>query len=97
MAASQISINTEVASGIYEKAKNLADSIEQQLKELDVEINKLPNEGEWRGAAADKFLSVYADLKDVLTVKTPETLHTLHDNLDTNLKNLIEADSTGAR
>ena len=94
--AQQISINTEVAAGIYNYATREVEDLRDRLAKLDSELNKLFTEGEWRGAAADKFLSEYDGVKDVIVQKTPDTLQQISENLNKNLQNLIDADSAGA-
>lgn len=94
--AVQISINTEVASAIHAKAMQQIDQAEALLKDLVENIEKLYTEGEWKGDAADKFLSEHEQLKPVLVQKTPETLRLEAENLKKNLENLIQADAVGS-
>lgn len=94
--ASQISINTEAARSIYEKSKSLIQEIRDQLSQLNSEITDLPDRGEWKGDAADKFMGIYGDMQNEITNEFPQLLDELADNLDKNLQNLIEADSAGA-
>jgi WXG100 family type VII secretion target len=94
--AQQISINTEVAAQIYSYATNEVVELRDRLAKLDQELNKLFSEGEWRGVAADKFLSEYDGVKDVIVKQVPDALEQISENLNKNLQNLIEADSAGA-
>ena len=94
--AQQISINTEVAAGIYNYATSEVAELRERLAKLDAELNKLFTEGEWRGAAADKFQSEYDGVKDVILKQVPDALEQISENLDKNLQNLIDADLAGA-
>lgn len=95
--AVQISINTEAASTIVNNTQNLIQQIGDLMKNLDTEVNKLLTDGDWKGAAADKFFDVYNEVRGTFVDKVPEDLTTLKENINTNLSNLIEADATGSR
>ena len=93
--ALQISINTDQAKAIYDKAMALKASIAQELSDLNKEIMDLPVRGEWKGDAADKFMNVYTDMQTSITTDFPNLLEDLAENLNKNLANLIEADAAG--
>lgn len=95
--ASQISINTEAAASIVSNTQNFIEQISELMRNLDIEINKLPTEADWKGDAADKFFEIYESVRETFTQKVPEDLTTLKENINTNLSNLIEADATGTR
>lgn len=94
--AEQISINTGEAKSIYDKSKQLIQDVRDQLSSLNTEITALPDRGEWKGAAADKFMGVYGEMQNKITTEFPQVLDDLADNLDKNLQNLVNADQAGA-
>ena len=94
--AQQISINTEVAGAIYKYASQEVVELRDRMAKLNDELNKLYSEGEWRGAAADKFQAEYEGVKDVIVKQVPDALEVISENLNKNLQNLIEADLAGA-
>lgn len=93
--ASQISINTDAAARIYADSKTNIEEITRLLGVLDKDITSLPDQGEWRGDAADKFLGIYTDMQSKITTEFPQLLTDLNENLDKNLKNLVAADEAG--
>lgn len=95
--AVQISINTEAAATIVSNTERKIEEISAAMKDLDTQVKSLLTDAEWKGDAANKFFEVYDSVRDTFTTKVPEDLTTLKDNINTNLKNLIEADATGAR
>jgi Uncharacterized protein conserved in bacteria len=95
--AVQISINTEAASTIVGNVQTQIEQIQDAMTKLDTEVKKLLTDADWKGAAADKFFEVYDSVSDTFTVKVPEDLTTLKENINTNLTNLIEADDAGTR
>lgn len=94
--ASQISINTGEAKSIYDKSKSLIQEMRDELAQLNSEITALPDRGEWKGDAADKFMGIYGDMQNKITQEFPQLLDDLADNLDKNLQNLVDADQAGA-
>lgn len=92
----QISINTEQAKAIYDKAMALQGSIKEELAQLNKQLMDLPDRGEWRGVAADTFMNVYMDMQNKITTEFPNLLEELANNLNKNLANLIDADNAGA-
>ena len=92
----QISINTEVAKSIYDKAMALQENIQEELSQLDKQLMNLPDGGEWRGAAADTFMNAYTDMQTKITTDFPNLLEELASNLNKNLANLVAADNAGA-
>jgi uncharacterized protein YukE len=94
--ATQISINTTEAASIYRKAMDLKVSIAGELLDLDGEIMALPERGEWKGDAADKFMSVYSGMQTKIKTDFPKLLEDLAECLNKNLANLIEADAAGS-
>lgn len=91
--AVQISINTEQAASIYQNSQNRIEQLSNDINELMTEIERLETDGEWKGAAATRFFEEYNELKPKFTNEFPEALHQIAENLNTNLKNLIEADA----
>lgn len=94
--ALQISINTEAAGAIYKRSVELTEQIREELAQLNKEILDLPDRGEWKGDAADKFMGIYLDMQTKITQEFPDLLADLSDNLTKNLQNLVSADSAGA-
>ncbi|MDR2546443.1 MAG: WXG100 family type VII secretion target [Lachnospiraceae bacterium] len=94
--AERISINVEVASGIYTRSLSKIDQLREEISSLMTEIERLETDGEWRGASASKFFGQHYELKPKFTSEFPDALTQLAENLNTNLQNLVTADQANA-
>lgn len=93
-----ISINPEAASAIYSEALNRIENLRQELDTLDKRILALrdPAEGNWQGAAANKFFADYESVQNMITKQMPDTLKQIADNLNANKTNFEKVDQGGA-
>jgi WXG100 family type VII secretion target len=94
--AEMISINVEVASGIYSTSMSKIDQLREEISSLMTEIERLETDGEWRGASATKFFDQHYEMKPRFTSDFPDALTQLAENLNTNLQNLVSADQANA-
>jgi|GEM_PF-5274220 len=94
--AERISINTEVCGSIYTTALSKIEQLRTDIGSLLNEIERLETDGEWAGDSCNRFFNEYNDTKPKFTNDFPEALTQIAENLNTNLKNLVEADAANA-